>query len=309
MKIIFTVICCLCWVLTLPGQTGQTAFFKTTRKNNVLIIEVTAEAALVYQMGTYYTKAGISATITKTDTLHRQSAGIYQNEHYLLNISANVSFRLRSTNKEITIVPYDYLLAWQTLNNAYLLEKYFALSKTLNKQFPRYHYSFRNGYDAWEKNDKKNLQHSLFRQITDARISFISDSIVTIQQQLVSCSNFIFQHADKSDYATLRDSLQKLPIEYTSNSAYFSDAVLAITKSNPEYFFRIVADFPADKRSIIYSSVQYNRGVVKQLKLIQGHDDAKKAFLRSYRSDRLMAYKITGMYLILGGLIALLISK
>ena len=76
--------------------------------------------------------------------------------------------------------------------------------------------------------------------------------------------------------------------------------------ANPEYFYKLLQDFPTSK-TYIYSAVDHDKELVKQLKQVQGYDDLKKEFFKDYRYGKTMPYRILGTYAIIGGLLAWLI--
>jgi len=255
-------------------------YYKTAKKQNFHYVELNNEFAVVYKMGSYLDKAGTGSAISNIDTLIKTSEQEFKGSNYLLSNQLN-HFYLQSANAKKTnlIIEPDLSKVNTELNNAYFLKSYFDLSDKLNKEFPLYHYSFRNGYYAWNKLSERNTNHDEFIKRTDKEIKIVYDSISNKQKQLTNTANFIKENASKIDYSILKDSLSKLPIEYCPQSCYFSKSVYHIAKANPNNFYRILEDFPSNK-TIIYFAVDDDKEVIKQLKQVQGFDKLKKEYLK-----------------------------
>ena len=94
-------------------------------------------------------KAGSGPVIQKIDTLDKSSSTQYfSNDHQLVVDGKNQ--QLRVSNKVLPLASVNTSLAYFDLNKAYYLTMYFGLSDTLNKKYPLYHYSFRNGFYSWD---------------------------------------------------------------------------------------------------------------------------------------------------------------
>lgn len=192
------------------------------------------------------------------------------------------------------------------MNNAYCLKSYFDLSDKLNKEFPLYHYTFRNGYYAWEKQTQKSINQTAFIQQTDKEIAIIYDSISKKQNAFTTTTNFITDNVKQANYTTLKDSISTLPIDWRQQNGYFDKSVYQMTKANPEYFYKLLQDFPSSKK-FIYFAIDQDKELVKQLKQVQGYDDLKKEFLKDYKYGKTMPYRIIGTYAIIAGLLTWLI--
>ena len=192
------------------------------------------------------------------------------------------------------------------LNNAYCLKSYFDISDKLNKEFSLYHYTFRNGYYAWEKQPNKTISHDKFIEQIDKEIVIIYGSISSKQTSLTKTTNFITANVRQANYSILKDSISTLPIDYRPQSGYFDKSVYQMSKANPEYFYKLLQDFPTSKK-FIYFAVDQDKELIKQLKQVQGYDDLKKEFFKEYKYGKTMPYRIIGTYAIIAGLLTWLI--
>lgn len=253
-------------------------FYKTAKKQNFHYVELNNSFAIVYKMGFYLDKAGTGSAILKVDTLIKNSEHDFKGNSYALIKQSDNIYLQTNNSKKIDLVSEPDLSKVNTkLNNAYCLKSYFDLSEKLNKEFPLYHYSFRNGYYAWNKLTQRSIGHNEFIVLTDNEIKIIYDSISNKQKQLTNAASFIKENAGKIEYSVLKDSLSKLPVEYCPQSCYFSKSVYQIAKADPNNFYRILEDFPANK-TIIYFAVDEDKELVKRLKQVQGYDKLKKEF-------------------------------
>jgi hypothetical protein len=291
--------------IQLFGQTSP--FYKTIGKKNFHYVEIIDDKAIVYKMGRYLDKAGTGAAITFRDTLYKNNQQEYKGTNYSI-IKAEEHFKLQNDKiKTLQIEPENNIDKVNTeLNNAYYLKSYFDLSDKLNKEFPLYHYTFRNGYYAWNKNTYKTINHKQFVEQTDIEIKLIYDSIRIKQANFTKTTEFITSNVKQINYSILKDSLKTLPIDYRPQNGYFDKSVYQMTKSNPEYFYKLLQDFPTSK-TFIYSAVDQDKELVKQLKQIQGYDDLKKEFLKDYKFGKTMGIKTLATYAVFGGLLAWLI--
>jgi hypothetical protein len=79
-----------------------------------------------------------------------------------------------------------------------------------------------------------------------------------------------------------------------------------MAKSNPEYFYKLLQDFPTAK-TFIYSAVDRDKELVQQLKQVQGYEDLKNEFFKDYNYGKSMTYRTLGTYVIFAGLLTWLI--
>jgi hypothetical protein len=272
---VFTIFTITFFILfTSFGQNNT--FYKTTKRQNFHYVELNNSFAIVYKMGSYLDKAGTGSAISKVDTLIKISEQDYKGNNYLLSKQSDNFYLQTSNSKKINLViEPDFSKVNTELNNAYYLKSYFDLSDKLNKEFPLYHYTFRNGYYAWNKLTQRNISYDEFIRLTDKEIKIIYDSISNNQKQLTNTANFIKENASKINYDVLKDSLSKLPIEYCPQSCYFSKSVYQIVKVDPNNFYRILEDFPTNK-IIIFFAVEDDKELVKRLKQIKNYKKIKR---------------------------------
>lgn len=290
----------------ISGQ--DVTFFKTIARKKLHYIEFSNDIVKVYKMGSYSDKAGSGSAIILTDTLIIAKENQFNGKLYTLIKNETHYTLLSEKGKTYEIELEDDINKVNTdLNNAYCLKSYFDLSDKLNNEFPLYHYTFRNGYYAWKNTPDKSISHKRFIEHSDKEIAIIYDSISRRQTALTKTTNFISANLTQSNYSILKDSISTLPIDYRSRSGYFDKSVYQMTKSNPEYFYKLLQDFPASK-TFIYLAVGHDRELTKQLKQVQGYDDLKKAFFKNYNYGRTMPYRSIGTYAIIAGLFAWLIN-
>ncbi len=301
---IFTISICF----HLFGQ--NSTFYKTTKKQGRYYIEIANEIVKVYKMGMYLDKGGTGPAILHIDTLNKKIENEFSGKYFSLKREDSKYILKTEKGKKLnTEIINDLKSIYFTLNNAYYLKSYFDLSERINKKFPLYHYTFRNGYYAWNKLTERNYNHETFKKTTANEVMLLYDSIFKYQTTLTNTTNFLIKNSNQIDYNTIRDSLRILPIEYSSNSWYFGSAVYQISKANPQNFYKILEDFPTNK-TIIYFAVDEDKKLIEQLKQVSGHENLKKEFIKEYRFGKTMPYKIIGGYAVLGGLLTwLLLSQ
>lgn len=287
---------------------GQTSvFYKTVRKKNFHYIEFKTDKVLVYKMGWYIDKAGSGPAITLTDTLFKNEQLNYQGKIYSLKQVEN-KFTLQSDKLKPLQVEQEtnFEKVNTELNNAYCLKSYFDLSDKLNNEFPLNHYTFRNGYYAWRDRTDKSVNHTKFIEQTDKTIKQIYDSTSLKQTTYIRTTNFILNNLAQVSYSTLIDSIKTLPIDWKPQSGYFDKVVYQMTKSKPEYFYKLLQDFPSSK-TLIYYAINHDKDIVKQLKQVQGYDNLKKEFFKDYKFGKTMGIKTIATYAVFGGLLTWLI--
>lgn len=286
---------------------GQNSIFlKTTDKKNLHYIVFSSGNVKVYKMGKYFDKAGTAPAILQTDTLIFIKENEFQGKNYSL-FKSETNYILTSNNgKNYRTGPESEVKVNTELNNAYCVKSHIDLSHKLNKEFPLGHYTFRNGYYSWEKQSQKSINHTEFIQQTDKEIAIIYDSISKRHNAFTKTTNFITDNVKQANYIILKDSINKLPIDWRPQNGYFDKSVYQMSKTNPEYFYKLLQDFPTSKK-FIYYAVDHDKELVKQLKQVQGYDDLKNEFFKDYRYGKTMPYRILGTYAIIGGLLAWLI--
>ena len=288
---------------------NKTTFFQTNSKAHLYYVELDNTEAIVYQMGSYFDKAGTGSSIRMIDTLYKQATGNYTGKSTSIITENNKTWLItqhKKTRKYELNKVADLAEAYTHLNNAYYLGRYFALSDELNKSYPLNHFTFRGGFNAWEALENKNIDPTEFRIYADARMHYIKDSFSVVHDRHVLLTNHLIQQLKTIDYAVLKDSLATLPANFRGTGWYFGSVVNEVSKQRPEFFFRLAADMP-QHRSIIFSAAEENKRVVGNLKVVEGHASVKKEFFKDRRFGKTMPYKAAGIYALVG-LIVLLIS-
>lgn len=282
-------------------------FYKSTGKGNLHYIELIHNRAIVYKMGWYIDKAGSGPAVTLIDTLFKGNSLEFKGKYYLLQIDQGRLTQQGHKKWRQQVVQENNIVSIYTeLNHAYCLKSFFDLSDRLNKEYPLYHYTFRNGYYAWANRPDKGSMPDQFITQTNKEIQFLYDSISSEQNRFTQTTEFILRNVNQSNYSIIKDSLKKLPIRYSSQFGYFNKSVYEVVKSNPVYFYRLLQDFPND-RKYIWLAVDSDRKLIKQLKRIDGYDELKKEFVKDYNFNKSMGYKIIGTYTVVAALITWLI--
>lgn len=310
MKYVITTILLLFYYLLTLGQGSMNrTFFQTNSKKHLYYVDLNNSAANVYQMGSYFDKAGTGYSIRKTDTLIKQPDGTYLGKTTKI-IRDNNKFYLVTENKKTKKFNIDTVktlsVVNNNLNNAYYLDNYFKISDELNKSYPLNHHTFRNGFYTWKELQNKEIDYLQFREFANKWLKEKKDSIIILQDSHVAQTNYIIQNIKTFDYKTLRDSLTKLPAEYRNLSWYYGTVINEVAKQRPDYFFRLAEDFP-NNRSIIFIAVEDNKEVIQGLRDVQGHNEIKEEFFKDRRFGKTMPYRILGIYAVIVGLLTWLI--
>jgi hypothetical protein len=289
--------------------TAQTkSYLATAGKKDLHYVALSGEQAIVYKMGTYMHKGGSGKSITLTDTLLPLNLNEYKGKVYTL-IRKDTSYTLSRDNGSSRYkaeTEYDIKKVNRDLNNAYFLESHFKLCDRLATEFPLHHYSYVNAYWVWNDLRGKSMDHEKFMKRTDTIVTATYDSISRQQIAFTRTMNFILDHASSASYSTLKDSISTLPITWRVNDGYFDKAANHLSKTNPEYFYKLLQDFPQNK-DLVYSSVSLDPQLVNQLKNVQGYDSEKKEFIKDRNYSKRMPYQIAGMYLLVAGVLTWLI--
>ncbi len=296
---------CLLSLVTCFAHTKT--YYRTTKAIYLHYVVMTNETAIVYQIGSYKDKGGSGPAIIRTDTLSKFAEHEWKGNLYTIGTEGDDLLLRSNKYKEFHLEKVtDTERVNRELNHAYYLSSYFEVCRRLNKEFPLNHYSFRDAFYIWDRLDTKHYPHYDFVAYTNKENSILYDTASERQTILTRTTNFIKQNAAKLNYAQLRDSLKSLPQVYRPQSAYFHESVYAIVKANPENFYKILQDFPANK-TIIYFAIDDDKELIKQIRNVNGYDRLKKEFVKDYNLGRSMPYRVFGMYALVGGLVVLLL--
>lgn len=294
-------------LFTVQIRAQNIAFYKTTETKNLYYLKFNPDKILLYKMGRYFYKEGHVPAILTTDTLVKTNINEYKGNKFSVT-KTEVALRLRDTkNKDQNLeLESDTAKINTELNNAYCIKSYSDLSKKINQEFELYHYSYGNGFNVWYDFQQKSINHDVFRLQTDKEIKVIYDTTALRQRVFARTFKFITENLKSADYSVLKDSLKTFPIDYASQIAYFDRSVYLMAKTQPEYFYRLLQDFPT-ARFLIYSAVDLDRDLVKELKRVPGYQSLKKDFLKEHRSGKVMILRTFAIYAVFGGLITWLI--
>lgn len=297
----------LCCLFLYPGLLrGQTpAYYTAGKRTHRHYIHHTGNEVIVYRMGGYLDKAGTGPSVLSADTLYATGEGRYTGKQYTWEPAGRQTLT-EPGGRRLIAVPEADSLAVVTLNEAYLLDQYAVLSNRLNTAFPLYHYSFRNGFTAWRREPEKNLSRSAFITRTNQSVARLYDSISRVQAALSATTAFIQANASVAAYTTLRDSLATLPAVWRSESGYFDISVRSMVTAVPEYYYKLLQDFP-EATSHLYTAVSDDKELVQRIGAVPGYEEPKKALLKNYRQERRFASNIVIIYAIAAAVVAALI--
>ncbi|MBL7854918.1 MAG: hypothetical protein JNL17_11000 [Cyclobacteriaceae bacterium] len=261
------------------AQSQNSIFLRTHNKTRLYCVELQAHQAKVYKMVYIMDKAGSGPVIQKIDTLDKSSSTQYfSNDHQLVVDGKNQ--QLRVSKKVLPLTSVNTSSAHYELNKGYHLKKYFGLSDTLNKKYPLYHYSFRNGFYSWDAIPVKDANPEIFRSNTDREVKKVYDSLDTEQSRYVRMTNFLLANLRELSDSTLIDSLASLPRGQTIPAKYFGTVVYEVARQKPNSYFRVADAFPSNW-SIIFGAVQHDKRVVKSLRKAEGSPKTKDAFFKA----------------------------
>lgn len=308
MKHFIATILAFAYYMAVSGQPGAARqFLQTNSKSHLYYVDLRDGEGRVYAIGPYYDVAGTGHSITKTDTLQRQPDGSYSGRHFRISGEKDECY-LVSTGKKTRKFRLDTVkdpnLVNNNLNNAYYLEQYYAMSSELYKTYPLNHHTFRDVFARWKAlpNNEKEMDHLQFRGFADKRLKEIKDSSSVAQDKYVRLTNHIVQNIRSMDYTAFKDSLAQVPAEYAGTSRYYSTVIDTVALRQPEYFFRLAEDLP-QHQSLIFMCGINNKQALAGLENVKGHDEVKKSFLKSLKSDRSAQVQAIGALALGAGLI------
>lgn len=282
MRLIVTTILLLNFLLALGQGNSVPQLLSTNSKAHFYYVNMNDAIAYVYQMGGYLDKAGTGFSIQSTDTLNRNPDGTYSGNKTKISLEENKLYIIveqKKTRKFLLDSVKNSSVANYNLNNGYYLDHYFKMTDELNELYPLNHHSFRNAFGSWKEVPNQNLDYLLFRDFADQRLKEIKDSISIRQEEYTKLTNYIIQNLSKIDYNTLKDSLTKLPADYKYLSWYYGTVIGEVAKQQPEYFFKLAEDFPANQ-DLIFFAAEANKDAYPGLKAVSGHDEVKKSFFK-----------------------------
>jgi hypothetical protein len=254
------------------GQTSEPNLYQLAKPFKKTYADVHDNFIVAFDMGKYLDKAGVGSSITKTDTLYLQSDNIYKGKEFNIENVANQLYITSLTEKKTKKYKLDIVqskkIVYQDLNNAYYLDNYFAMAERLNKKYELNQFSFRNGFYSWKGVRDKEINYLKFRNIVDNLIRKTEDSISKRQDQLVSQTKYLIDNIDKLTYPEFKDSISKIPAEFSYQSSYYKTVVSEISKTNQEYVISLYKDFP-ENRTLIEFAVEKDKPLLQKLKAIQ----------------------------------------
>ena len=291
------------------GQHRGRVILQEKGKRPVYYIDVTPAAAYVFHMGIYYSKFGEGPSIRKTDTLFRQPDNSYRNNTVKLTYDKGKSMlivRERKTKQVQVDTVRNLNAAFTELNHALFLTAYLAMCDRLDAVYPLHYHSRWSAMEGWHNMHEKEFDYQEFKAVAAKYFRHIEDSISRQDAQRTALTNYLLEGIKTMNYNTFRDSLVKLPVTSSADQKYFSTVVKQVAAENPDYYFRLAEDLP-DKDVLFW--VIYDKKLIRQLKLVPGHDAVKKDFMKHQRQDTLFKYYAVGMNAILAGLVVWLIVR
>jgi hypothetical protein len=297
-------------IFALAQHDSSRLLLEAIRKSKVYYVDLGKTDALVFEMGSHYGAAPRGYTIVSVDTLVWKSDSTYIGKKVrITQKSSNLTLirESKKKKKEMLLMPVaNTAVANEELNNAYYLNRYSVVNTELNHLFRLYSHPFGDGYDSWEKLKNKRMKHSEFRIFTDARIKYMRDSTVERHNRNLAIMNYLIQNISSIEYAGLRDSLAKLPMDNVNS--YYKRVVYEVANNKPEFFFRLVEDHTFTKQNYLFYSIgERNKEVLRKLESVAGHEKIKGDFFRDIKSRKIMPVAGIGLAIIeLAGFIALM---
>lgn len=259
----------LIFTCQLFGQTPKPNFLEVIKPFKKIYLDKQQDFAIAYDMGQHLDKAGIGASIRKTDTLLLQSdKGFIGKEFRIENIDNQlyISSLTEKKSKKYKLEKVENIeLTLYNLNNAYYLDQYFAMTDRLNKKYDLNHHDFRNGFYNWKTLTNQKIDQQDFRNFVDREIQETEDSITNRQETLTKQTKYLIDNVEKLDYKDFKDSLSKIPAEYAYQSSYYKTVVNKISKSKPNYVVSLYNDFP-ENRTLIEFAIENDKALKKRLK-------------------------------------------
>ena len=310
MKYILPLAAVLLIQLNVIAQTSdKRVFLETSKRANHYYVDLHETDALVFEMETFLRGPEMGYAIRNIDTLARQSDGAYTGRQMKIIRKKDALYLIRESKKkkEMPLVNVaDSASANAHLNNAYYLERYFEMSKEINNVFPLWNGSW-DRFSTWQSLDNKEINYRAFRVFADERIKLMKDSIVEEQNRCTVLMNYLIQNIATINYMALRDSVAKLLVNDSSAyklvyqqqpGAYFQKVIYLVAKEQPEFFFRLAEEYTSKNRYYIFNSIDTrNKEVLAKLKLVEGHDNIKKAFFKDIKYRRSMPFVAVGLAL------------
>jgi hypothetical protein len=297
-------------ILALAQNDSSRVLLEAIKRSRVYYVDLGKTDALVFEMGSYYGAAPRGYRIASVDTLVWQSDSTYTGKKVKI-IQKDGSLTLirdsKKMKREMLLMPVvNTAVANEELNNAYYLDRYSVVNTEVDHLFRMYSHPFEDRYDSWEKLKNKRMNHSEFRIFTDARIKYIRDSTVERHNRYLEIMNYLIQNISIIEYAVLRDSLAKLPMDDVNS--YYKRVVYEVANNKPEFFFRLVEDHTFTKQNYLFYSIgARDKEVLKKLESVAGHDKIKRDFFRDIKSRKIMPVAGMGLAIIeLAGFIALM---
>lgn len=299
MKDILIITLVLIQLDALAQASDNRVYMQTSKKVNRYYVDLGDKDALVFEMKTFFHGPQVGYTIKGIDTLARQSDGLYIGGKTKVIKRKDKVFLIQDAKerKEMPLVNVADRTAVNTqLNNAYYMDQYLTMNKEINYTYPSWNASW-DRFDTWQRLSNKEIDHKAFRVFTDERIKFMKDSIVEVQNRCTVLMNYLIQNVATINYISLKDSLEKLPMDYLSS--YSQKVVYMVAKEKSEFFFQLAKDSTPDRRGHIFNSIgSRDKEVLTKLRLVEGHADMKKAFLKDIKFRNRMPFIAAGLVLV-----------
>ncbi|WP_298740734.1 hypothetical protein [uncultured Chitinophaga sp.] len=280
---------------------------KTDSRSHLHYVELKDTAAWVFDH--YRDHLGYKAAVITIDTLHKQPDGGYRGNYFRVTLCNNGLYQLNIPGKKKALplnTVTDTIQANLHLNNAWHMSHYLSLSRQLRQTYPLSNYHYTEAYAAWRKlpEHEKYMPYLQFRAVSAAQQNDTKAHIYAEQERCTRLTNYLLQHMDTLHYSVLKDSLTALLAYHQSQ--YAGVVIDTITQRQPSYFFRLAEDLP-QQREWIFSKGVYNKRAFSRLAGVEGHEDVKREFMKSRKSQRKFTCQAIGSAVLGYGLIAALI--
>lgn len=297
------------------GQDTQAVLLQAKHKSVIYQVALKGEVAKVFRIGSFYNHhtAYRRFTISKIDTLFKQSEEVYTNQNKKIIIESNKIYLLvasthrKPRNEKLVLDTIKSTDEYhQLLNNAYFMDAYFKLYKELETIYPFANLDDLKIWSKWDKIQYKTTIHTQFKDSLNKQLRVFQDSIITQQENCVKLQQYIINHITSIDYEVLKDSVAKLPKDYHSSFKYFDEVVVEVAKQQPSYFFKLAKDF-SEYDDFIFMRVENDKQLVQKLKATESNPEIKKKFVKHLKTSKRMKYWGVGSYVIGYGLLGWLI--
>lgn len=249
------------------AQQHEPNFYQLKKFGQFFYADKMDKHLLVFRMGRYIDKAGSGPSIISCDTLYLLSENFYKGKKYAVKERESKLFfyRLSKPGSEYEMSKVeDTKHVCKELNNAYYLEKFFAMCRKFDGNASAYYYSSHSGFAQWEKIVDKEMNYITFRKIADENIEKLADSVVNNQSLLFKQANYLLKNTETVSYNEFAALVTNLGVEHSRLNKYFDSIINKFALIKRDYVVRLYKEYP-DLRSSILFAINNNKAFRKEL--------------------------------------------